>query len=44
MRSRFDQGNESAYAFYGGMLNAGYITGFARRTEGKSFVVLLETT
>jgi hypothetical protein len=39
MRSRFDESNESAYAYYGGFLNAGYITGFARRTEGKNFVV-----
>lgn len=39
MRSRFDEGSESGYAYHGGMLNAGYITGFTRRTEGKTFLV-----
>lgn len=41
MRSRFDTGSEAGYAFYGGMLNAGYMTGFARRIEGddQSFVI-----
>jgi len=39
MKSRFDESPEAGYAFYGGMLNAGYITGFARRAEGRNFVV-----
>ncbi len=39
MRSRFDQSSEAAYAYYGGMLNAGYVTGFARKKEAGKFVV-----
>jgi hypothetical protein len=39
MRSRFDESNEAAYGYLGGMLNAGYISGFVRRREGNTFGV-----
>jgi hypothetical protein len=39
MRSRFDEGSEASYAYYGGMLNAGYITGFTRKGAERTFYV-----